>query len=141
MSKIHVSDCPAGLVLDAAVAMAQGLHIDNLAGYWKDDAGNNVHPACVGCDGVPTWHPSGDIRAAWELVEDSKDCIVDLISPFSLTEDGRKWATSLINGENVFTGYASTAPLAIVRAYLLAHGVTEVEMPEEATVSGGDHGR
>jgi hypothetical protein len=133
MPKIHVSNCPAGFVLDAAVAMAQGLHIDNLAGYWKDDAGNNVHPACVGCDGVPTWHPSGDIRAAWELWQRIKES--SWTDFYDRLED---LCTHNYNGEPVDRKYggvseydimASINPLTITRAFLLTNGVTEVEVP------------
>jgi hypothetical protein len=133
MPKIHISDCPSGFVLDAAVAMAQGLHIDNLAGYWKDDAGNHVHPACVGCDGVPTWHPSGDIRAAWPLLEELAEDHSVAVNKLHFWKE-QNWVVSFAQSKAASDWTSIEAnngalPLAITHAYLLAHGVTEVEVP------------
>jgi len=154
--KVKVDAVPACYALDSAVAIAQGLHIDNLAGYWKNDAGESVHPTCVGCDGTPTWHPSGDIKAAWELAEAEKLFIFPIkqggwfagywpegeyceFSPGPEPElclDGMvpDWS----NAEEGICAFAETAPLAIARAFLKSKGVFEIEAEwQEAQYSEG----
>ena len=159
MKKIQVDKCPACYALDSAVAIAQRLHIDNLAGYWKNDAGKLVHPACIGCDGTPTWHPSGDIRAASELMETDRLFVfpVHLDTPpyfgwfageypyregveFSIEPELElrldiTVPTSDIDwDETELTGgtcaFADTAPLAIVRAFLKSRGIEEIEVSD-----------
>jgi hypothetical protein len=134
--KVKVDAVPACYALDSAVAIAQGLHIDNLVGYWKNDAGESVHPACVGCNSTPTWHPSGDIKAAWELV---KELACGYEYELTIINQPKSWV--------IYCGHpgtisevteADTAPLAITRAFLKARGVTEIEAEwQEAQYSEG----
>lgn len=110
MPKLPVDECPAGPWLDAAVAEAEGLHEE--IGWWVDDTGQIIYPACIGCDGIPTWHPSGNRQDAIGLVD--------------------KMRQSFVYGPNFFEMCDDMVPLTITRAFLKAKGVTEVEVPEEA---------
>jgi hypothetical protein len=138
MAKIPVTDCPAGPALDAAVAKVLG---------WTDLTFNaytpvgrklcGTHPSGKGgFDGhgrmiVTRW--SEDIARAWELW-----CAMDGEKRLHEYSDGS--CTCFLGGMSYggssdyadgVHASADKAPLAITRAFLLAHGGTEVEVPDD----------
>jgi len=145
MPKIHVSDCPAGFVLDAAVAETRGWRWILYPSPFGDDVvmrcivpPEKFKPELAAKGNEPPGYLylpkySTDIATAWPLVEELKmrcGYSHQRHEPFAMLE---------CEEYGTLVQYADTVPLAITRAYLKARGVTEV--PEEITMIGRDHGR
>ena len=105
--------------------------------YIEDTNGNRYslcpdgHSNSLDIISLSSW--STDIASAWELVELEKMAVIPLKNdqwlaiPYSaIPDDYTTYKIDLTDGE-----IASTAPLAITRAYLKARGVEFVEIPEE----------
>jgi hypothetical protein len=125
MAKIPVTDCPAGPALDAAVAKVMGWErlpvesVDYPTYKWLAPEEGNWYKRTM----LEVW--SFDISAAWKLTER----MGPRHAP-SLYQIAKWYCNFLVEGERVEAS-AETAPLAITRAFLLAHGVTEVEPPDD----------
>jgi hypothetical protein len=149
MVKIPVDECPAGTVMDAAVAKAlshlvfcqldfdrwfiasdrdafqQGL-MNGL--FWEGGGGREPRY----CLDMPNY--SADIAAAWKLF--SYLCkewfcvksifIKDLRIKVNLYRDSK----ALLYADPTITAIAQYAPLAITRAFLKANGVEYIEVPD-----------
>jgi hypothetical protein len=165
MAKISVVDCPAGPALDAALARAKPNWLEMpfdrakanpdaikdlpaTENYYvfvidydcKLDLRPYIYKRHFGAGDLHLWRPSGDIRVAWPLAEE-----IDLFSTHYLTknEDGKYIICPKYAGfgewPEYYEGADENVALVITRAYLKARGVTEVEVPEEITMIGGDH--
>jgi hypothetical protein len=133
MAKIPVINCPAGPALDAAVAKVLGwTELPAGAPAWETPEGRirTWEPTSYGM-----WQPSEDIASAWELVES-----MGIKHSPSLYQVAKWHCNFLVEQKIPPQGYSVmkpleasgiTAPLAITRAFLLAHGVTEVEVADD----------
>ena len=128
MTTIDVREAPAGKAIDEACAAAKG-YIE-----WEDVIGNTVHaewPQARDFVTAKIWRPSTDIAVAWELVEEMEaNGWVTEVNNFSIGWDCQvfyHWPITPATGYVV----AHTAPLAICRAFLLAHGITDLEVTGE----------
>lgn len=149
MKRIPVDECPAGRAIDVAVAIAgydKNLVVDfeyGLIATSKMRLREALESGWIGWDSIlkgeagsfclesPKY--STDIVAAWDLMRLESMAIIPLKSdrwlaiPYSaIPDDYTAYKIDLTDGE-----IASTAPLAIARAYLKARGVEFVEVPEE----------
>ena len=119
--KVKVDAAPAGAALDRIVALTQGLH-EGDDGTWRNSQDRFVHPPIRGGRaGQPIWCPSGNIGAAFDLLPPDK-----MIGFDSILKKWIVWHIVSYDGPTEFTE-ADTAPLAIVRAFLKARGITEIE--------------
>jgi hypothetical protein len=137
--KVKVEECPAGPHLDAAIAKIQGwtdLVFDAYTPVGRRLCG--THPSGKGGfynQGrmiVTQW--SSGIAAAWELVEES-----DLFTDNYLTKnEDNKYVICpdyIGFGEwpEYYEGADENVALVITRAFLKAHRVKEIEVPDEAS--------
>lgn len=148
MTKIPVSEAPASPWLDAAVARAKygdDLVVDlehGLIATSEDRLRESLGSGWIGWDCGPNGEApsfcmelpkySMHIGDAWDLKPEQGFVVICRFSDHSECE----WH-ELIDADDPdcegFLDYdtvAETAPLAITRAYLLARGVTEIEVPE-----------
>jgi len=132
MTKIDVRECSAGPELDAACAEIYA----ELIG-WKrdehqaviyydapDDSGRSLRvkrPGTTTFVGLTWWQPSTNIKAAWELVE----AMLPLRG--APEPEVEPWWTFTGYLEGRLLGPSERVALHICRAFLLAHGVTEIE--------------
>jgi hypothetical protein len=144
MPKIPVDKAPAGPALDAAVAQVLGWPVlrsdspeckrdeDYLPPflYWNEGWDRLDLMRSREDGGIIKWSPSNDIAAAWELAlnppESDDHMAVHLLS---VSQDARGFWWARFG--NLPGAAGDTTPLAITRAYLLAHGVTGVEVADE----------
>jgi neutral trehalase len=79
-------------------------------------------------DNAEAWHPSEDIRSAWSLAEKMVQEDYDFYVDNNRSRESSGWDANYRSSlqSEWKTVSANKAPLAIVRAFLLAHGVTEV---------------
>ena len=124
--KIDVRECEAGPVVDAACAEALGfveLPQGDYGSEWL-----HVETGAMPM-GLPKY--STEIAPAWELVEAMGEkwfvVQVEMVRGSHCSCIVFDWSIEARDG-NVAEGYANTMPLAICRAFLLAHGVTELEV-------------
>ena len=125
MVKIDVREVGAGLRLDKAVARLRGE-----SGYYIRELCYEYHAKTV-----ITREPkpvSTDIAEAWELVETMTGENAWMIE--IQAEDGYYLCTVYEPDElfahswvELSANWSSTIPLAICRAFILAHGITEIE--------------
>lgn len=120
--KIPVDQIPAGPTLDTAAARALG--------YQRMITPSDFGDGVVECwfDGekqVDSFKPSGDIVDSLVLMKAE----MLTISPYRV-EPGKWFAICVELGFGPSGAIADTIPLAITRAFLKAHGVTELEMED-----------
>lgn len=132
MAKIDVREAEAGCAMDAACAevfaelMGWELAYVGVAliHYDRPDGRSLVveRPRKTTLHESITWKPSRDISAAWELV-----------GAMLAQDDQQKWLVfaDLLYGYTPVLAPRHLAALRIARAFLLAHGVKEIEMHEE----------
>jgi len=150
MKQIPIDECPAGPELDAAVAKARYSEIElvidlehGLIATSETRLCESLESGWIGWESILKGEAesfclkllkySTDITEAWELMELEKMAIIPLKSdrwlaiPYSaIPDDYTAYRIDLADGE-----IASTAPLAITRAYLKAKGVEFVEVADE----------
>ena len=135
--KVPVDECPAGAAMDAAVARAMGWEWDEY--IWWD-----------GEDFVPHFEPSEDIVMAWSLfLKLPEDRVLEVGTGNKDNEGWLSFACIRFGGESMGTsGYedgdtgwaqdeeknrpclSALTALAISRAFLLANGITEIEVED-----------
>ena len=149
MKRIPVDECPAGIEIDVAVARVRHSEINlvvdfehGLIATSQERLAEALREGWIGWD-ISEDKPirfciklskySTDIITAWELVELEKIAVIPLKSdrwlaiPYStIPDDYTAYKIDLMDGE-----IASTAPLAITRAFLKAKGIKFVEVPDE----------
>jgi hypothetical protein len=129
MAKISVTDCPAGPALDAAVAKVLGNKIA------LDKQGQPYHEHLILAGVIIKYvdRYSTDMTVAWELwCATGGEKRLHEYSDGSCTcfLGGMSFGGSSDYADGVYAS-ADKASLAITRAFLLAHGVTEVEVTDD----------
>lgn len=130
MPRILIDEAPAGPEMDAAIAEVLG---GPRPPFGTVMTGWGLSRAWRPYNGLWCPHPfSTDIAAAWELVE---RLYVQWDGFFALLCDTGHWHCEGVEDfmENRVHAIADTAPLAICRAFLRAHGVEYVEVEDEDT--------
>lgn len=132
---MNMQDMPASQTLDLAVVKAMGWRVE----YWEDETdgeahlvnGEGLHIGKWSADRNPKWRwsPSTDISAAWKLVDWLTTNLYFHLSYIGAS-DG---AWTCVCGSEDSRVYAPTAPLAIVRAFLKANNVFDIDtgMPSD----------
>lgn len=128
MPTVSVRDARAGPAVDAACARVRGWRQDGWA--WMDKQGEFMGYATKAPDwyGVSErrWQPSIDIALAWELVEamDERHIKIEKHAFY-------KPPAWIVKVEGACSVTARSLPLGIACAFLLAHGVTEIEVDDD----------
>jgi len=140
---LPVDECPAGYMMDAAVAKCQGWHLSDDGLEWLGADGSwrrHAETVRVGSYRVNLrWRPSKDIHDADVLIDKGIEKggypngfqIGNTWWSFSGPVSG--WGVCFDTGgygKETFAT-AETRPLAICRAFLKLHGVMEIEVSEE----------
>ena len=134
-TKIPVDECPAGPAMDAAIAkILNGHSFDGLGRI--ENRGGTIAEFCKICNKPRGYHRlwsySTDIAAAWELFKELKE----KQSPVTIYQiDGWKnhsWTCWIDRDGSNLRADANSAPLAICRAFLKAHGVEYIDVEPEA---------
>jgi len=142
MKRIPIDECPAGPEIDAAVAKARYSEIELVidlehgliatsetrlcesleSGWigWKSTLNGEVESFCL-----KLLKYSTDITEAWELVDGA-----GIQHAPSIYRIARWYCNFMVDGEQI-ESWATTAPLAIIRAFLKAKGIEFVEVPDE----------
>ena len=136
MKQILVDECPVGVEIDAVVAemvgdpgyfsdyvVINGTRKDIETWISKDWTPEEPPPGCYA--GEMPYGYSIDIWSAWELI----DRMGMQYAP-SIYQIARWYCSFLVDGERI-ESCATTAPLAITRAFLRAKGIEFVEVPDE----------
>jgi len=120
MATIDVREAEAGPELDAVCAEVLGWRLikeaDGWWGYEKPDGDKT---------GWSSWQPSTDIAVAWELVK--------TMLPLRGAPEPEVEPWWIFSGylEGRLLGPAERVALHIARAFLIAHGVTEIEVGDD----------